>query len=141
MCVKFSKLVMVGVRWFIEVTQRSILLVPAIMPERLAATSLTAAARAALPQGRSGRRDGHLRSNTFLTCAAFASTNSNSPSERMCQTGFQYTPAASITMCVQPSVPAARPTSTMPPGWPSCWHTGWVRGRFVPDEQTQEMRN
>jgi len=44
-----------------------------------------------------------LRPGTFLTCAAFASTNSNSPSERMCQTGFQYTPVASITRCVQPS--------------------------------------
>ena len=38
-----------------------------------------------------------------MTCAAFASTNSNSLSERMCQTGFQYTPVASITMSVQSS--------------------------------------
>jgi hypothetical protein len=30
-----------------------------------------------------------LTAGTFFTCAAFASTNSNSPSSRMCHTGFQ----------------------------------------------------
>ena len=30
-----------------------------------------------------------LRPGTFLTCAAFASTSSKSPSDKMCQTGFQ----------------------------------------------------
>jgi hypothetical protein len=33
---------------------------------RCAAAPLTAAARGALPQGRSGRRDGHLRSNKAM---------------------------------------------------------------------------
>src|SRR5215471_4942632 len=43
-----------------------------------------------------------LRPGTFLMCAALASTSSNSPSSR-CHTGFQYTPVASIAMCVQPA--------------------------------------
>jgi hypothetical protein len=30
-----------------------------------------------------------LRPGTFFTCAAFANTNSNSPSSKMCHTGFQ----------------------------------------------------
>src|SRR5215468_9656636 len=30
-----------------------------------------------------------LRPGTFLTCAAFANTNWNSPSAKMCHTGFQ----------------------------------------------------
>ena len=47
-----------------------------------------------------------LRPGTPLMCAAFASTSSKRPS-RMCQTGFQYTPVASIaTMrapgCLEP---------------------------------------
>src|SRR4030088_3235873 len=42
-----------------------------------------------------------LRPGTFFTCAAFANTNANSPSSKMCHTGFQYTPVASIPTCVQ----------------------------------------
>jgi len=42
-----------------------------------------------------------LRPGTFFTCAAFARTRENRPS-RMCQTGFQYTPVASIATCVHP---------------------------------------
>jgi hypothetical protein len=30
-----------------------------------------------------------LRPGTFFTCAAFANTNANSPSSKMCHTGFQ----------------------------------------------------
>ena len=43
-----------------------------------------------------------LRPGTFFTCAALASTNVNALSDRMCQTGFQYTPVASIATWVQP---------------------------------------
>src|SRR5258708_35681992 len=41
-----------------------------------------------------------LRPGTFLMCAALASTNSKS-SSKICHTGFQYTPVASIATCVQ----------------------------------------
>src|SRR5262245_42636863 len=44
-----------------------------------------------------------LRPGTFFTCAAFARINANRPS-RMCQTGFQYTPVASIATCVHPAL-------------------------------------
>jgi hypothetical protein len=30
-----------------------------------------------------------LRPGTFFTCAAFTNTNANSPSSKICQTGFQ----------------------------------------------------
>src|SRR5438309_11912295 len=30
------------------------------------------------------------------------------------------------------NVPAARPTSTTPRGWPSCWRTGWCEGVLFP---------
>src|SRR5262249_12294461 len=40
-----------------------------------------------------------LRPGTFLMCAAFASTSLKSSSDNMCQTGFQYTPVASIATC------------------------------------------
>ena len=43
-----------------------------------------------------------LRPGTFFTCAAFARSSSKSPSERICQTGFQYTPVASIATGVTP---------------------------------------
>src|SRR5262249_54135385 len=39
----------------------------------------------------------------FFTCAAFARISANRPS-RMCQTGFQYTPVASIATCVHPAL-------------------------------------
>jgi len=42
-----------------------------------------------------------LRPGTFLMCRAVARTNVNVSSSR-CQTGFQYTPVASIATCVQP---------------------------------------
>src|SRR5262245_22138288 len=44
-----------------------------------------------------------LRPGTFFTCAAFARISANRPS-RMCQTGFQYTPVASIATCVHPAL-------------------------------------
>src|SRR5262249_34861988 len=43
-----------------------------------------------------------LRPGTFLTCAALHKTSSNSSSSTY-QTGFQYTPAASIATCLTPS--------------------------------------
>ena len=43
-----------------------------------------------------------LRPGTFFTCRALASTSSTSPSLRMCQTGFQYTPVASMATCRHP---------------------------------------
>jgi hypothetical protein len=39
----------------------------------------------------------------FVTCAAFAKISTKCPS-RMCQTGFQYTPVASIATCVHPAL-------------------------------------
>ena len=42
-----------------------------------------------------------MRPGTLRMCAALASTSSNSSSST-CQTGFQYTPVASIATCVQP---------------------------------------
>src|SRR6516165_4834112 len=44
-----------------------------------------------------------LRPGTFFTCAAFARISANRPS-RMCQTGFQYTPVASIATCLHPAL-------------------------------------
>src|SRR5215472_3411479 len=44
-----------------------------------------------------------LRPGTFFTCAAFARISANRPS-RMCQTGFQYTPVASIATCLHPEL-------------------------------------
>src|SRR5215831_18747937 len=44
-----------------------------------------------------------LRPGTFFTCAAFARISAKCPS-RMCQTGFQYTPVASIATCVHPAL-------------------------------------
>jgi hypothetical protein len=41
-----------------------------------------------------------FRPGTLRTCCALASTSSNEPSS-MCHTGFQYTPVASMTTCVQ----------------------------------------
>ena len=39
------------------------------------------------------------------------------------------------------NVPGRKPTSTMLCGWSNCcWH-GLIRASFVPDTQTQEMRN
>jgi hypothetical protein len=56
-----------------------------------------------------------LRPGTFLTCAALARTSASSPSESTCQTGFQYTPVASITAWVQPH-PASHAPSASSPG-------------------------
>jgi hypothetical protein len=39
---------------------------------------------------------------TFLMCIALASTSANASSST-CQTGFQYTPVASIATCVTPA--------------------------------------
>src|SRR5215471_3916794 len=44
-----------------------------------------------------------LRPGTFFTCVAFARMSAKRPS-RMCQTGFQYTPVASIATCVHPAL-------------------------------------
>src|SRR5439155_18473042 len=43
-----------------------------------------------------------LRPGTFLTCAALASTSSKPRPASTCQTGFQYTPVASIAAWVPP---------------------------------------
>jgi hypothetical protein len=56
-----------------------------------------------------------LRPGTFLTCIALASTSSNA-SARTAQTGFQYTPVASMAACVTPwpaSQRARRSSSTV----------------------------
>ncbi len=54
-----------------------------------------------------------LRPGTFLMCAAFARTSWNF-SSRMCQTGFQYTPVASIATCVHASVSSHADNSSRP---------------------------
>src|SRR5262249_61646134 len=44
-----------------------------------------------------------LRPGTFFTCVAFARMSAKRLS-RTCQTGFQYTPVASIATCVHPAL-------------------------------------